>query len=247
MKSITVDDVDDQQLEAFLEEQGEVHRVGRYFEQLVHYWLVHVRGVEMLGAGLQIRDGKRTIGELDFVYRDEHGQIVHCEVSVKFFLHHARAGTSHFPGPNALDNFERKAARLFDQQLELSRQHYPSVQRRDAIVKGMAFYRGGRPRELPRRMHRGHASGAWLRDSELEQLERRAPLNAAVARKPYWLAPQVDARLKPVAALVAELRAHFDGGPGHPVMLSLRDPDTAAEVERTFVVADDWPASQQPE
>jgi len=101
---LAAEDIDTTSLDDFLAERGPVHRVGRYFEQLVHYWLCYVRGVELLGAGLQIRDGKRTIGELDFVYRDEHGTVVHCEVSVKFFLHHPRAGTSDFPGPNASRN-----------------------------------------------------------------------------------------------------------------------------------------------
>lgn len=243
MAPLTLDQVDTGLLETFLAERGPVHRVGRYFEQLVHYWLAHVRGVELLGAGLQVRPDKRTLGELDFVYRDEEQQVVHCEVTVKFFLHHPRRGTSHFPGPNASDNFESKIAKLFDQQLELSRRHFPSVERRDAIVKGMAFYNGAPPAELPPRMSPTHAVGSWIRSTDCARLRDRDSTAAAVVTKPHWLAPQVDADLQPIDDLVTDLERHFANGDGHPLMVSLRDATDRNEIERIFVVSPTWPVT----
>ncbi len=240
--TLASDDIDAASLQTFLTEQGDAHRVGRYFERLVQYWLVHVRQVELLAAGLQIRDGKRTIGELDFVYRDDDGAVVHCEVAVKFFLHYRNDGVSDFPGPNASDNFELKTGKLFGQQLELSRVHYPSVQRREAFVKGMAFYRSERPKMLPARMSDQHAAGRWIRAGELGQLLDGEPLAAAIAHKPHWLAPVAMAVVDDLASVVAGLDTHFSDAGAHPIMVSLRDPSTLVEVERMFVVSSTWPS-----
>jgi len=237
---LQAEQIDPDALQRFLGEDPP-HRVGRYFEQLVHYWLVHVRGVELLGAGLQIRNGKRTIGELDFVYRDEDGVVVHCEVAVKFFLHHPRHGHSDFPGPNASDNFELKTNKLFEQQLELSREHFPAVERRQAFVKGMVFYRSRRPDELPERMSPNHASGKWIYADDLDQLQQHAAAGGIIVTKPHWLAPLAGAAITDMLSLVADLRTHFAGDRGHPVMISLSDGSTTEEIERMFVVPQHWP------
>ena len=240
--TLTRDDIDAVSLQAFLGEHGELHRVGRYFERLVQYWLVYVRQVELLAAGLQIRDGKRTIGELDFVYRDHDGAVVHCEVAVKFFLHYPHGGSSDFPGPNASDNFELKTSKLFSKQLELSRVHYPSVERREAFVKGMAFYRSERPCVLPTRMSKQHAAGSWMRSGELGDLLDGKPSAAAIVEKPHWLAPVAMAAVDDLAVIVAHLETHFNEAGAHPIMVSLRDPRTLSEVDRMFVVSSTWPS-----
>lgn len=238
--SLSLDQIDGDALDTFLGD-NRPHRVGRYFEQLVHFWLVHVRGVDMLGAGLQIRDGKRTIGELDFVYRDEAGIVVHCEVAVKFFLHHRRHGHSHFPGPNASDSFEAKTNKMFDQQLELSREHFPQVQRRQAFMKGMCFYGSTRPQALPPRMNPDHGSGTWIYSQSLDQLSDHHAAAGLIVQKPHWLAPVVDAQLREMSLLLGDLRAHFVSDRPHPVMLSLRDGESLQEVDRVFVMPAHWP------
>ena len=77
------------------------HRVGYYFESLIDHCLRCGDGVEMLASGLQVRDGGRTIGELDFVFRDRQGRVCHWEVAVKFYLYCAdwQVAGSHFIGP----------------------------------------------------------------------------------------------------------------------------------------------------
>lgn len=241
-------DVDADALTAFLADRDE-HRVGRYFEHLVHFWLAQSRRVEVEGVGVQLRDGKRTIGELDFVFRDEHGARVHCEAAVKFFLHHPRPDGGDFPGPNASDSFERKTTKLFDRQLPASRGLVPAIDRREALVDGMIFYHPGvdAPAEPPARLAPDHLRGRWLRASELDRLDEVDGIGevgevvGAPMAKPHWLAPEVDAPLEEAGVLCDRLRTHFTDGPGHPVMVSLRDRDTAAEIRRLFVVADTWP------
>ena len=57
-------------------EQLSSHRVGRYFEALIHFWLDHLTEFEVIASNLQIKDGKRTSGEIDFLFR-KNKQIIH--------------------------------------------------------------------------------------------------------------------------------------------------------------------------
>lgn len=234
-------DVDAAQLSAFLAERSS-HRVGYYFEALLLFWLQEVCGLEIVGAGMQIREAKRTVGELDLVFRDEQGALTHWEASVKFFLHHPRPATSHFPGPNARDNFEAKMAKLFDQQLPLSVEHLPEVTVRQAVVKGTAFYHPtiARPDALPERMALDHATGVWIRSSEMSVIANGAWTVGLVATKPWWLAPPTSQAWIPKEQLIAGLRVHF-ADVGHPVMVWLATSADDVTPSCWFVVGDNWP------
>lgn len=151
------DRVDPEHLAAFLAETPG-HRVGRYFERLVLYWLQYVRRVEIVAKSLQIREGNRTVGEIDLLFRDEQHRLNHWEIAVKFYLHfqHKNLSGSHFIGPNAADTFERKMERLFGHQLPRSEASFPEVEIRQAFVKGRIFYHPNQelPHELPMRLAR---------------------------------------------------------------------------------------------
>lgn len=236
-------DVDVEHLEAFMAERGE-HRVGRYFEHLMHYWLAHVRKVDVVEVGMQIIDNqRRTLGEIDFLYRDEDGELTHCEVAVKFFLHYPNDEGSHFPGPAARDNFERKANQLFDVQLELSQEHVPDVTKRLGIVKGRVFQQHGStmPSNIPDRLDPNCLGGTWVSESNVTDLDSFGDVGFHFVQKPHWFAPEHDAEIVNRADFLAQLGTHFDG-PAYPVMLSLRGAK-GAEVERCFVVPDAWPAN----
>ena len=233
--------IDVDHLENFLLERHE-HRVGRYFEDLLLYWLVHVRQVELVGAGVQIRDAQnRTLGEMDFLFRDEAGVMNHCEAAVKFFLHYPNADGSHFPGPAARDNFERKSTQLFEKQLVMSEQHAPDVEARLAFVRGRVFERVGSPgpTSLPARMSPTRLGGVWVREAELDALDRFGDVGFHIVQKPHWFAPTIDAAILTASELSQQLVHHFDG-PAYPVMVSIRRPDLS-EAERCFVVPDAWP------
>lgn len=232
-------DVDADHLEAFLDQRPGSYRVGRYFEALVEYWLRHVRKLEIIAASMQLKDGKVTVGEIDFLYRDEEHALVHCEATVKFFLCVPGHSPSEFPGPNANDNYEAKLTKLFDDQLGRSEQFVPEVEQRLGIMKGMLFYRKGDPTvAVPQRLSPAHQRGGWLRVNELDALSGEV---FAIAPKPNWLAPQVDATLLSATELTNNLTAHF-GATDHPMMISARSStDSAIEVERIFVVDETWP------
>ena len=239
---IAVDAIDQEHLTRFLEVQNPGHRVGRYFEQLIHYWLLHIRNVEVVANGLQLKDGKITVGEIDFLYEDESATLVHCETSVKFFLCAPGTTPSEFPGPNARDNFEAKTTKLFDKQLPASAGRIEGIGSRHGLVKGMIFYSDGqREVAMPERLAEDHLRGTWLRAHETERLQSSDQL-FAIAQKPNWLAAAVDDEPVDAETMIGLLREHFLG-PAHPVMVSARDHD-GTEADRMFVVPDHWPGTR---
>jgi len=237
--------VDGDALAAFMGESLP-RRVGHYFERLVLFWLQHVRGVEVVGAGVQIKDGKRTVGELDFLFRDEGRVLHHWEAAVKFFLHDpSRADTSHFPGPNTRDNFERKSTRLFEHQLQLSRQSHPEVSQRGALVRGRIFYHPlvAKPEVLPDRMAADHLQASWIRADELHLIkERWSDHVATITQKPLWLTMPIDAPAVSTGQLIDGLRYRFTQS-DRTAMVALRDPTTGVEQQRLCVVPTDWNAT----
>jgi len=233
--------VDADHLADFLASRQE-HRVGRYFEHLLSYWFRHVRQVEMIEEGVHIRDEQnRTLGEMDFLFRDEDGVLNHCEATVKFFLHYPNDQGSHFPGPAARDNFERKATRLFDKQLPMSKIHAPDVEIRSAFTRGRVFERLGvpGPETLPERLSPARLGGAWVRETELELLDGFGDVGFSIVPKPLWFSPVLDGPVLTREEFDKDLGRHFDG-PAYPVMVSLRDADLS-EVNRCFVVPEAWP------
>ena len=244
---ISSDDIDGEHLSAFLDEQPDVHRVGRYFEQLVSYWLLHVRKVEVVATGMQLKEGKITIGEIDFLYRNEADTLVHAEASVKFFLYVPGAEPSEYPGPNARDNFEAKVTKLFDKQLKASEGRIDDISEREGFIRGMIFYRdNSRPETTPNRLAPDHQQGHWCYANELETLEAAGDQFSIVA-KPHWLAPQLSPPVMTFDQLADHLRNHFNteaDGPNHPLMLSVRsEAEPNVENTRSVVVPATWPWS----
>jgi len=231
------------------------HRVGHYFETLLDYWLRIEAGVEMLAHGLQIRDGGRTLGELDFVFRNRQDRVCHWEVAVKFYLYCAdrQVAGSHFIGPNARDTFERKWDRMQRKQLPLCRQVFPHVEECSAFVKGRIFYHPEQvePARLPEGLMPDHLKGIWLRHSELAWLEAASQEREwvfCVLQKPLWLAPvslgETDTAPMGFEPFKSDLDRHFLHC-DHPILVgALRQGNGGwEEHERLFIVSDLWPGS----
>ncbi len=236
---LDVDQIDPVEFSTFLSENRN-HRVGRYFERLVLFWLERIRRVRIVTAGEQIRDGNRTLGEIDFIFEDEAGRLTHWETAVKFFLHFPNDEGSHFPGPNASDNFERKMTKLFEKQLRFSEEHYPEVEVRQAFVKGMLFYHADvdLPDELPDKLSPDHQRGTWIRESELDRLDAFRGWCGEVMSKPNWLSRPLVPQCLPLDSLRQNIEQHFHRT-NAPIMVSLVREE--ADEQRFFVVPDSWP------
>ncbi|MFP6764292.1 MAG: DUF1853 family protein [Planctomycetaceae bacterium] len=235
------------------------HRVGRYFEQLVLFYLQRIRRVDMVASGLQIHEQGRTIGELDFVFRDESGQLQHWETAVKFYLcfpGSAEPGQN-LIGPDPRDNFSSKFNRLFNHQLPLSEKRFSEIAARHAFVKGQIFYHPelSPPPSPCSQLCANHLRGVWLFCHELNWLHRLTEMHgdvtAQVMEKPYWLSPRfVPDSPEPcpsqppltVRGIQDTLHRHFQKS-SRPRLISLLARNTGQwyEVERVFVVSESWP------
>ena len=239
-------------------ESRAANRVGYYAEALMQMWLSGIAGVSGIEHGIVIKDGKVTLGELDFLFRHE-GRLHHLEVALKFFLYRSvtdgetSVTSSQFPGPNAADNFEKKRDKLLQQQLPLGRKQFPEISESHSFVKGMIFFRPGEPRPalLPERMNPHHLSGTWIRSNELDWLLDGVPQNSRglVMKKPFWLSGlrgpcgsvPPGLTLGNLHAAVTEQFRQRES----PVLLSLaKEGDSGwQEEERVFVVSEDWPGN----
>ncbi|MFK7818630.1 MAG: DUF1853 family protein, partial [Planctomycetaceae bacterium] len=54
-------DIHPNELHAFINEHA-CHRVGRYFEMLILFWMSHIRRVDFIFHGHQIQEGTLTVG-----------------------------------------------------------------------------------------------------------------------------------------------------------------------------------------
>lgn len=252
--------VDERDLLDFLDTHA-TQRVGHYFENLILYWLERIRRVELIAVRKQVRERGRTVGEVDFAFRDEHGRVTHLETAVKFYLHCRDSEIpdslqqSHYIGPNAADTFERKMRTLFEKQLPLGKAVWSDVETSQVLVKGRIFYPLGdevcstsdHMGNLPVCLSDACLKGRWVRVRDLDLLkDTYGDSHFRVLQKPFWLAPLVlvggAVELATWATFQAETRIHFEMS-NRPILVCVlkSDSDSFQEIERLFVVSDDWP------
>ena len=238
-------------------EQFDGHRVGRYFEALTHYWLQHLAGLEVVANNLQLRDGKQTVGEIDFLFR-ENEQLIHWEVAVKYYLQLVPGCEEHeFIGPNTADNLESKMKRLFEEQLLRSTEQNltralgnldgtDSI-KRQAFIKGWLFYRGypETSGSFPSLLNPDHLKGFWIHHGEDELPTEIQGALWTVLEKPYWLAPKLSATTDGLITrdqLELLLKSHFNTKES-PLLVAQLEPCESGYLERLrgFVVSPQWP------
>ncbi len=243
-------DADDRPLREWLAQLGS-RRLGHYYERLWQFALSQAPGIELLAANLAIRDGGRTLGELDVVLRDRDG-VHHLELAIKLYLGPEDAG--HDPhawlGPGCHDRLGTKLAHLAGHQLPMSK----GAQSREMLAKlgiqqvqahvwlgGYLFYPWPGHAKPPTGANPQHLHGRWVRrqDWVLAEGERWQPL-----QRHAWLAP---ARFEAGECWLAEQFAAWlhmleQQAPAQLLVRLEQEPDGAwQEVERVFLVADDWP------
>lgn len=242
---------DQHDLHAFSQQHEMGYRVGKYFERLVQRHIKQQPDWDLIHCGKQLNKGGRTIGELDFVFRDGEGNVRHVETAVKFYLY-LPDGTyngSQFVGPNSRDNFETKTARMFGHQLPLGQQFLPDCQPGEPHVKGIIFYPIGveAPPELPQHMSSQHQKGTWFYESQfndyLDSISTHSKSRFRMHRKPNWLAHQtaVAGELTPTEMVTAAKRM-LQLQPDRPLMITHVSSDQSQlECTRLFCMPNDWP------
>ena len=248
-------------------------RLGRYAECLLAYFLEHGPAPRLIAANVALRRAGRTLGECDFLVESASGRRLHWELAVKCYLHAGgeRESLAEYVGPNLLDRFDMKLARLIEHQLPLSARDefallgHAGPWEAQMFVKGWLFYRweedGGLDIIAPPALHAvdpNHARGFWITHAQwprfAEQLARNGSGDAcAVLPRLAWLAPRrplTDGGAQTAGLLTAEVLAERVAHGGATMVAAFaRDVSdehqgVAAqwrECTRGFVVPDDWP------
>ena len=134
----------DHQPEALLQflQQSKSTRLGIRFEQLLLFWLQDAayHPYELLGHRLQQRQGRQTLGELDFLLKNhDTGQVEHWEVALKYYLAEADASIAHWYGLNREDTLQGKLLHFSQQQFQFVQAEDIEIQQRFAVMKGQLF------------------------------------------------------------------------------------------------------------
>jgi hypothetical protein len=223
-------------------------RLGRYAEKLMAFYFHHLE--TLVAHGLQVRAGKNdTIGEFDFLLRHESG-LVHWEFASKFYLLEPSGGENadDFVGPNLADSLGAKVRKIMDRQLSLSQ--HPAAQAllpepitaAQALVKGWLFYYGQTPEVKSMGVSSPHCRGFWC---TVEELAGKAAEHYLVLPRLSWLAPAKAAEDDCLSrqSLEQMLAARFEKD-SMPVMVALVKSQAGhvLEVDRGFIVPDDWPS-----
>ncbi|TVP87966.1 MAG: DUF1853 family protein [Pseudomonadaceae bacterium] len=226
-------------------------RLGLYFEDLYEHLLCDLLGWELLGRNLPVREGGRTLGELDFLLRNPHnGAIEHHEIAIKFYLGYPDHGYNLWYGPNANDRLDLKSERLLGHQRSLSSLEatrdmlmgvgLPVPETTRVFMPGYLFYPAEVSLKAPQQVADNHLRGYWHRDA---QLQPAATQTWVPLKKPHWLGPWQQTIEPDPKAVAAELKAVAEH---HSPRLFARMTLEAStgiwhETSRHFVVPSTWP------
>ncbi|GAA0681983.1 DUF1853 family protein [Marinobacterium maritimum] len=231
--------------------QAAPRRLGLYFEQLYACLLQDLLGWPLLARNLQVRDQQRTLGELDFLVRNpQTGDVEHHEIAVKFYLGHTDAETRqpYWFGPNSRDRLDLKTARLLQHQTRLAAQpaaqpvleslglQAPPTPR--IFMPGYLFYPCQGKLPAPEQADPDHGQGRWCYASEVLALE---PEGWVVLHKPHWLVDWQQPEA-PLPGRLLQAAAEVQQS-GRACLLArvVAAPTGWVEVERLFVVPNNWP------
>jgi hypothetical protein len=248
------------------------HRLGVYFEYLLRYWLKNILQVQQLQHNLPVferhqKNGKRTLGEFDLLFRPVANQpLQHWEATVKFYLLKTDdAGKAYWLGPGGRDRLDIKLDRLFQHQLKLAglpqAQEYLKGEGCDSVqsaafIKGYLFYplnenknrvhnsfSAERHNPVPYELSRCHQQGWWLHWKETPMPRTTIDSRWLVLAKSRWLSPAryvgEDGGLMTQDALDDFIADHFRQQQSRPVLVAemTREKDVWQEVSRGFVLA----------
>jgi len=172
-------------------------RLGIRFEALLSFWLNdhsgHWHDFELLAKNIQLKDEKRTIGEVDFIIENKlTHEIEHWELSLKFYLGDGSLQPYEWRGLNDRDTFGRKIKHTLQRQFNVDCIHLPewgetTIHKRVAIFKGRLFYpdqvANSAKKSLATWLNPEHLRGTWGYYLPKEIIWRRA------ARR-EWLTPE---------------------------------------------------------
>jgi len=246
-------DHDPAKLESLLAAQKDL-RLGNYFETLWSYALQLNPRYQLVERNLQVHDGERTIGEMDFIVLDNAtGRYAHWELAIKFYLGTGNT-VSHdaWHGPGKKDRLDLKVDHLLSRQTLLSSHPVARAQLAQrgiliddcaVILKGRLFYpwQQGGSESHPLSANPAHLAGQWLTRDQFEQVYSADARFEPLIRS-GWMArgPTNEAYGQHSAEGLMQL---VDVG-RYRLPMCVARLEGACEVERLFIVDNIWPDSQ---
>ena len=139
-------------------------RLGLRFEHLLWFWLQDdaYHPYQLLGHSLQMIDGAKTLGELDFVlFNQQTQQIEHWEVALKYYLGETQLQLPQWFGLNREDTLQRKLQHFTNRQFQFKQVHQHHIQRRFAVLKGQLYLPSRMLSQLPTWINTARRLGHW--------------------------------------------------------------------------------------
>ncbi len=171
--------------------------LGSYFESLVEFWLTKREDINILAQNLQIIDGKKTIGECDFL-AEVGGVVTHIEVAIKYYLAIENSSNHKaWVGRGGGDRLDIKLDKMFNHQLQLSDSKpmqealkdrgIGEVENKTAIFKGYFFQHFFNKKHLlPSNCTPNIDASYWCTISELNNLPDEYD-EWQILHKPHWM------------------------------------------------------------
>ncbi len=241
-------------------------RLGLYFEALWEYYLRYAGVAELITKNEQVRDGKRTLGEYDFIYYClRRNCYIHMEVAVKFYLGVFSDDStddgelslqSNWIGPACKDRLDLKVDALFQRQLLLSQskqgklvleKYNISQIERELCLKGMLFYpiSAKRPMRSPQDHHPSHKRCQWLGFSDFCS-QSDDSMKWSILKRRDWFSPCLvydQHEVIKTSVLIEKLENHFLSAVSQPIQIVCLEgiKDCWQERGRYFITPDIWP------
>ena len=231
-------------------------RLGRYFEELVLFWIKSSPHFKHIANQVQIIESGRTLGEADLIL-NRKGIDEHWELAVKYYLcSNQKMEWSSWVGPNAADNLDKKMTTLLTRQLRL----FENANARKILTEL------GIEQVVPCLFLKGYFFNEFMSGKVLMPDQSASPLNGwwckseafadmistsdrwVILDKEWWLAPVVlrNNELPIYSAEEALEVVRLQNSQNHAVQCAPLESTNAGEVERfrLFVVPSSWPNSQ---
>lgn len=234
--------------------------LGKYFESLVEFWLLHSKRFEILNKGIQVDVNGETLGEFDFILRDRLlNKFIHLEAAGKYYLSlNNSENWESFIGPNPNDNLQRKMLKLLNDQINLGKTDPGKIKLAELgitkletaiMIKGYFFYHLKYFLSdsfcIPEFSLPNHQKGWWLRFGEAENLKYIKTERWIVLKRQNWISKAVtenSTELFDLNSLLSFLKSYFEFN-HYPLLIASMELQDNYFVESTrgFVVSDLWP------
>lgn len=230
-------------------------RLGHYYESLWVYFFQHDKQYAYIAHNVQIHHQGKTLGEIDFIIFDCLTQrYIHLEVAIKFYMYYNdknlhREDKALWIGPNSQDNLQKKWLHLNNEQtaltqLDACKTHLITLGINEAVLsafslKGYIFqkpYTNQKPQDL----NTDNAIHPYYSHHEFLALSLNAN-NLTIIPKKSWLT-QYHQQETIVLCSKRDI-TNMINAYNTPIMVAtvMRYGTLMHEIERFFVMPDNWP------